>query len=147
MCFDYMNLDGEDIIHFLGKPQCAHIHVDHFQVQKWSKFHANVWRCKDCGQLFAPIPKNEYCYEDQLPEMTEEEHSQWFENSFVIDGVRMGFKRKTTPPEILLLQKILQEATGNAKATKPARPLFAKTYRDLYQFLKSINKLPEFTTD
>lgn len=56
-------------------------------------------------------------------------------------------RKPKTSVEILLLQRILQEATGNAKATKPARPLFAKTYRDLYQFLKSIDKLPEFTTD
>lgn len=30
-------------------------------------------------------------FEDQLPEMTNEEYNKWFEKSFIVDGVRIGF--------------------------------------------------------
>lgn len=33
-----------------------------------------------------------WTYEDQLPEMTGEQYSEWFSKSTVIDGVRMGPK-------------------------------------------------------
>jgi hypothetical protein len=31
-----------------------------------------------------------FVYEDQLPKMTSTEYGEWFENSIVVDGVRMG---------------------------------------------------------
>lgn len=29
-------------------------------------------------------------YEDELPEMTEQEYAEWFKESKIVDGVRMG---------------------------------------------------------
>jgi len=39
----------------------------------------------------------ELMYEDELPEMTDEEYDEWYEKSSVVYGVRMGpiFKRVT----------------------------------------------------
>ena len=41
-------------------------------------------------------------YEDQLPEMTDEEYNEWFKTSFVLNGVRMGFERKAVKDDELM---------------------------------------------
>lgn len=64
------------------------------------------WRCSGCGStkhiLWIRDNKHISCcperrlvpppvmYEDQLPEMTDEEYSMWFADSCIVDGVRMG---------------------------------------------------------
>ena len=39
------------------------------------------------------LDKTRITYEDELPEMTDEEYSEWFKESWV-DGVRMGYAIK-----------------------------------------------------
>lgn len=34
---------------------------------------------------------NNWTYEDELPEMTEEQYSEWFKTSEIVSGVRMGY--------------------------------------------------------
>jgi hypothetical protein len=31
-------------------------------------------------------------YEDYLPEMTDDEYSEWYKSSILVDGVRMGYE-------------------------------------------------------
>jgi hypothetical protein len=39
--------------------------------------------------------ENPLMYEDELPEdMTDSEYSEWYEQSYVLDGVRVGPQRK-----------------------------------------------------
>lgn len=141
MSYDYLNLDGEDMNrYYLSEPTCAHIHVDNLQLQKHNKFYFNIWKCSDCGQLFAPIPKTEICYEDQLPEMTDEEYSEWYENSFVIDGVRMGFFQNGKPQRETSHDDELLEIIESLENLKNAMDL-EEVQEDLQKAIDFLEKL------
>ena len=46
-----------------------------------------TWAATELDGRWFKVPT---MYEDDLPEMTDDEYSKWFEDSCVIDGVRMG---------------------------------------------------------
>jgi hypothetical protein len=46
-----------------------------------------IWRFIIPGDLWYSIP---ICYEDELPKLTDSEYSNWFKQSHIIDGVRIG---------------------------------------------------------
>ena len=55
-----------------------------------------LWQHEDTGRITSSIEKPSErwyfipsMYEDDLPGMTDDEYSMWFDNSYV-DGVRMG---------------------------------------------------------
>jgi hypothetical protein len=41
------------------------------------------------GYGWSPIP---IMYEDELPDMTNDEYGKWFADSAIVDGVRMGYR-------------------------------------------------------
>ena len=40
--------------------------------------------------VYSPVSEVFWVYEDELPAMSNDEYSKWFDKSMVIDGVRMG---------------------------------------------------------
>ena len=51
----------------------------------WIRDHKHISCCPDRRLVPPPV-----MYENDLPEMTDEEYSKWFADSCIIDGVRMG---------------------------------------------------------
>lgn len=49
-------------------------------------------------------------YEQDLPEMTDEQYSEWFKTSVLVDGVRMG----SLYPDSLKVDMMLKELEGIA---------------------------------
>ena len=106
---DYQISEGYDIAHDRGHTIAGLVYWMQYYLKRAEKFSKinedkaalnNIRKATAigiaCGEVhgFLPRKPEEWVYEDQLPEMTDEEYSEWFNKSSVIDGVRMGPKYK-----------------------------------------------------